>query len=250
MSQGLRFDFNYTWSHSIDNTSLSGANNALYNNFGMICDVTRPRACRASSDFDVRQEINSNFVYQLPFGHGREFAATIPIWANELVGGWDISGLPSYRTGVAVTPYSDAYLASFDNDDPAIFTGNKGDLKSKINVSNSTVYNFAGGAAGAAKVLSEFRGPIGLEYGQRNLIKGPGAFFFDAGLAKVFPIVRGVDLKFRADFYNVFNHPAFNTPAVNIVNNTSPFGQITSTVNEPGAGYGSRVGQFSLRLEF
>jgi hypothetical protein len=250
MSQGLRFDFNYTWQHSIDNTSLSGANNALYNNFGMICDVTKPRACRASSDFDVRQEITSNFVYKLPFGRGRQFAATIPLWANELIGGWDISGLPSYRTGVAITPYSDAYLASFDNDDPAIFTGNKGDLKSKINVSNSTVYNFAGGIPGAAKVLSEFRGPIGLEYGQRNLLKGPGALFFDAGLAKTFPIVRGVDLKFRADFYNILNHPSFNTPAVNIVNNTSPFGQISGTVNEPGANYGSRVGQFSLRLEF
>jgi hypothetical protein len=123
-------------------------------------------------------------------------------------------------------------------------------LKSKINVSNGTVYNFAGGAAGAAKVLAEFRGPIGLEYGQRNLLKGPGAFFFDAGLAKTFPIYGTANLIFRADAYNLLNHPAFGTPAVNIVNNTSPFGQISATVNEPGAGYGSRVAQFSLRLQF
>ncbi|MGA8939131.1 MAG: carboxypeptidase-like regulatory domain-containing protein [Acidobacteriaceae bacterium] len=250
MSNGLRFNVNYTWSHSIDNTSLSGANNALYNNFGMICDVTKPRQCRASSDFDVRQEITSNFNYELPFGHGKQFLAGIPFLANEAIGGWSISGIPIYRTGQATTAYSDAYLASFDNDDPAIFTGDKGDLKSKVNVSNGTVFNFAGGQAGANKVLAEFRGPIGLEYGQRNILKGPGNFFFDAGVAKTFPIFREVNLLFRADAYNVFNHPAFGGPAVNIVGNSSQFGQISSTDNEPGAGYGSRVAQFSLRLEF
>ena len=250
MSNGLSFDANYTWSHSIDNTSLSANGNALFSNSGFICDITKPRACRGSSDFDVRQEISSNFIYNFPFGRGKEFGGNISRWADEAIGGWGISGLPSYRTGLAVTPYSDAYLASFDNADPAIFTGNKGDLKAKVNVSNSVVWNFAGGAAGATKVLNEFRGPVGIEYGQRNLLNGPGAFFMDAGLSKKFPIIRGVDLKFRADFYNLFNHPAFGTPAVNIVSNASQFGQISSTVNEPGASYGSRVGQFSLRLEF
>jgi hypothetical protein len=249
LSNGLSFGFNYTWSHSIDNTSLSANANALFSNSGFICDITKPRACRGSSDFDVRQEISSNFVYQLPFGHGRQFAANTSRAIDELIGGWDISGLPYYRTGLAVTPYASAYLASFDNLDPAIFIGNKGDLKAKVNVSNGVVYNFAGGQAGANKVLSEFRGPIGLEYGNRNILSGPGAFFMDAGLAKTFPIIRGVDLKFRADFYDVFNHPSFSTPGVNIVNNASQFGQITGTVSDPG-GAGARVGQFSLRLEF
>ena len=66
LSQGLQFEFNYTWSHSIDNSSLSSANNSLYNNSGFICDILQPRACRGSSDFDVRQEITSNFSYALP----------------------------------------------------------------------------------------------------------------------------------------------------------------------------------------
>jgi hypothetical protein len=252
MSQGLRFDFNYTWSHSIDNTSLSANNNSLYTDTGFICDITRPRACRGNSDFDVTQEVTSNFVYELPVGRGKEFLATAPRWVDEAIGGWAVSGLPSYRTGLAVTPYSDAYLASFDNLDPAIFTGNKGDLKSHVNLSNGTAYNFSGGATGATKVLNEFRGPIGLEYGQRNLLRGPGAFFFDAGLAKRFPIIQDkVNLTFRADAFNIFNHPTFGTPAVNIVTNASTFGQITSTNSEPGTNNQSaRIGQFSLRLEF
>ncbi len=250
MSNGLSFELNYTWAHSIDNTSLSANNNSLFSNSGFICDITKPRACRGSSDFDVRQEISSNFIYQLPFGHGRQFLANIPRWADEAIGGWDISGLPYYRTGLAYSAYSSAYLASFDNLDPAIFTGNKGDLKAKVNVSNSVVWNFAGGQTGANKVLSEFRGPVGIEYGNRNILSGPGAFFLDGGLAKTFPIVRTLNLQFRADFYNILNHPAFGLPGVNIVNNASQFGQISGTVNEPGAINSARVGQFSLRLEF
>jgi hypothetical protein len=71
LSSGLRFELNYTWSHSIDNASVSANNNALFTNSNFICDILNPRACRGSSDFDVRQEITSNFEYDLPFGRGR-----------------------------------------------------------------------------------------------------------------------------------------------------------------------------------
>ncbi|HLY40218.1 MAG TPA: carboxypeptidase-like regulatory domain-containing protein [Terracidiphilus sp.] len=257
MSGGLRGEINYTLSHSIDNASLSSNQNALYTATGMICDILHPRACRASSDFDVRQEINSYLVYALPFGQGRRFLSTSPRWLDEAIGGWSFSALPSYRTGLAITPYSHAYLASFDNDDPAIFTGNKSDLKVKVNTdrTTNTVYGFAGGADGAAKVLSEFRGPIGLEYGQRNLVRGPGAFFLDAGLAKTFPLVREkMNLEFRADTFNLFNHPNFGAPAIDIVNNASNFGQITATNAAPDTtavpADDARVAQFSLRLSF
>jgi hypothetical protein len=257
ISQGLRFEFNYTWSHSIDNTSLSANNNSLFSNTGFICDILQPRACRASSDFDVRQEISSNFAYDLPFGRGKMFGANVSRGLDEVIGGWSFSGLPSYRTGLPVTPYSDAYLASFDNQDPAIFTGTKADLKTKVNVdyTSNTVYGFAGGATGASTVLAKFRGPIGLEYGQRNLVRGPGAFYFDAGLGKRFPILENkLNLLFRADAFNLFNHPNFGTPSLNIVTNASNFGQITGTITNPSslavAADNARVAQFSLRLEF
>lgn len=257
LSQGVRFQFNYTWSHSIDNTSESANSNALFSNSGMICDILQPRACRGDSDFDVRQEINSNFGIDLPFGRGKMFARNAPRVLDEAIGGWSLSGLPSYRTGLTVVPYSDAYLASFDNIDPAIFIGNKSDLKTKVNVdrSSGTVYGFAGGAAGAAKVLAEFRGPLGLEYGQRNIVRGPGAFFLDAGLGKTFPIIEDkLNLNFRADAFNVLNHPNFGPEQMNIVTNASNFGQITGTNAAPDTlavpADNARVAQFSLRLEF
>lgn len=252
MSDGLQFEFNYTWSHSIDNTSVTTNNNALFTGSNMICDILHPRACRGDSDFDVRQEISSNFLWQIPVGRGKRFLPTASRLMDEVLGGWSLSGLPYYRTGRAVTALSGAYLASFDNQSPAIFTGNKADLKSSVNVNHATnvVYNFAGGAAGAAKVLSEFRGPIGIEYGQRNNMRGPHAFFFDAGLGKKFPIIGdSVNLTFRADAFNVFNHPVFSPGNVNIVSNASRFGQITSAATSPGS-IGARVAQFSLRLEY
>jgi hypothetical protein len=267
LSNGLRFEFNYTWSHSIDNSSVTVGNNAVYTYGNMICDIMYPRACRGSSDFDVRQEISSNFQYQFPFGRGKAFMNSAPRWAETAFGGWTLSGLPSYRTGLPLSAQSDAYMASFNNQAPAIFTGNMSDLKTSINVdrSSNTVYMFKGGSAGAAKVLSEFRGPIGIEYGQRNLIRGPGAFFFDAGLGKKFVILPDrLNLNFRADAFNVFNHPNFDTLAsssfntnntgmgagnLNIVTNASQFGQVTSTVPEL-AGNSARVAQFSLRLDF
>jgi hypothetical protein len=251
MSQGLRFDFNYTWSHSIDNTSLIANSNPLTsaNPTGLICDVLRPRACRGNSDFDVRQEISSNFTYDLPFGRGKEFLGGSPYWVNEAIGGWSLSGLPYYRTGLAMNVLSQAFLASFENNDPAIFTGNPNDLKVKVNTDHSSniVYAFAGGAAGSSKALADFRGPIGLEYGQRNLFRGPGGFYFNAGLAKTFPIVDRLNLQFRADAFNVLNHPVFAAPALNL--STSPFGQITA-ISGAAPVQDGRVAQFSLRLEF
>jgi len=254
LSQGLKFDFNYTLSHSIDNNSQSANNNALYNVTGIICDVTQPRACRGNSDFDVRQEITSDFTYDLPFGRGKMFLGNSSRLTDELIGGWSLSGLPAYRTGTSVNPLSDAFLSSFDAEDPAIFMGSKSDLKIHINKNNAngTVYGFSGGAAGATKVFNEFRGPIGLEYGQRNLFHGPGAFNLDMGLAKIFPIIPAhhVNLTFRADAFNLFNHPNFNGPGTNVVGNSSVYGQITSTINTPTELGDYRVGQFSLRLEF
>jgi hypothetical protein len=266
MSNGLRFEFNYTWSHSIDNTSVSANDNALFSNSNLICDVLQPRACRGDSDFDVRQEISSNFLWEVPVGRGKLLLANAPRALDEALGGWSFSGLPIYRTGLPFSATSDAFLASFDNLDPAIFTGNKGDLKTKVNIddSSNTVYMFPGGPTGAAKVLSEFRGPLGLEYGQRNLIRGAGAFFLDAGLGKKFPIIEDkLNLNFRADAFNVLNHPAFgptsagnaaflsNNANLDIVNSASQFGQITNTATSPGAtNSGARVAQFSLRLEF
>jgi hypothetical protein len=81
-------------------------------------------------------------------------------------------------------------------------------------------------------------------------VRGPGYFNLDAGLAKTFPVLPNdnLNVKFRADFFNILNHSSFSNPALNIVGNASQFGQITNTVSNSVANY--RVGELSLRVEF
>jgi hypothetical protein len=255
MSQGLRFDFNYTFSHSIDNNSQAANNNALFNATGVLCDITKPRACRGNSDFDVRQIISADFTYDLPFGRNREFFGDSGTLVNELIGGWSLSGIPSYRTGLPIDVLSDAFISSAAGEDAAIFTGSHSQLsslKSHINNVQGIVYNFAGGATGATNAFNLFRGPLGLEYGSRNLLKGPGATDLDLGLGKTFPIIpsKNINLIFRADAFNIFNHPNFSGPGTNIVGNASIFGQISSTISPAGQVGDIRVAQFALRVEF
>jgi hypothetical protein len=244
-THGLQFDLNYTWSHSIDNVSLV-ANSEAYGGYGFICDVERPRICRANSDFDVTQYVNGNFLYRLPFGRGRDFANHIPFWAEEALGGWELSGLPSIHSGTPFMANSLAFLMSYSNEDPAILTGSLGPLKSHPNVQDGIMGDFKN----PQLAYDQYSGPTGFQMGSRNNLRGPGYFNLDAGLGKTFPIYReSVHMKFRADAFNVLNHPSFSAPVFQ--NNmavayypANEFGTIPGTANS------ARVLQGSLRVEF
>jgi hypothetical protein len=240
---GLQFDINYTWSHSIDNVSFTANSIAGSAGFGFICDIQRPRECRGNSDFDVTNYLNGNFIYALPFGRGRTFAATAPLWAQEAIGGWSISGLPSWHTGNAYQAYSNAFVAGFANDAPATLLGSRGLLKSHIHGGEGGAVNLYQDGVAA---VNAFTGPTGFDIGSRNNLRGPGYFNLDLGLGKVFEVYEDkVSLKFRADAFNVFNHPSFNTGANDITQSSgTPFGTVTSTASAP------RVLQLALRLEF
>jgi hypothetical protein len=247
LSQGLQFDFNYTWSHSIDNTSQVANSIAANNGYGFLCDVMRPRECRGNSDFDVQNVINSDVVYDLPFGHARMFASSTPQWVDEIIGGWQISGTPQWRSGLALTTQTTSYVAGYANNAPALFNGNRGDLAVKpFKAANKTVFAFKSCTTNCNTALGDFSYPTGFTIGSRNELRGPSAFNMDAGLAKNFIILPNdrLNLRFRADFFNILNHPTFSSPATDISQASSTFGQITSTSNS------ARVGQFSLRLEF
>ena len=247
LSQGLQFDINYTWSHSMDNTSQVANSIASSSGYGFLCDVLRPRACRGNSDFDVTNVITSDFVYALPLGHGKTIASGVPRWVDEAIGGWQLSGTPQWRSGFAVTTQTSSFIAGFANDAPAVFNGKMGDLSVQPHKApNRTVYAFNSCSNTSCNTaLGDFSYPTGFTIGSRNSFRGPTAFNMDMGLAKTFFILpeNRLNLRFRADFFNVLNHPTFSTPNMDI-SSASTFGTITSTANSP------RIGQFALRLEF
>ena len=243
-SYGLQFDFNYTLSHSIDNVSLI-ANSGASAGYGFICDATNGEACRGNSDFDVTNYISADVTYQLPFGRGRMFGATMPWLLNEVVGGWDVSGITNWHSGQAYTTVSNAFVAGYSNDAPGIFNGDRAGVAPHANKNNTTgqVNVFTD----QTRAISDFTGPIGLKYGSRNNLRGPNYVNQNLGLAKTFPITaERFKLKFRADAFNVFNHASFSNPTLLGTDDitSGSFGQISTTTTV------SRVLQVSGRLEF
>ncbi len=248
-SFGLRFDLNYTWSHSIDNVSAVANYIASNSGVGFICDVQRPRECRGNSDFDLTNQLNGNVIYELPFGRGKSIGAGMPFWLNEAVGGWEISSIPEWHTGYPYSANSNAFVTGFATLAPATLIGPSGAAKVKIHGGEGQRLNAFQNPAAA---LAAFTGPTGFNVGQRNILRGPGFFNVDLGLGKTFPIYEDkVNLKFRCDAFNAFNHPNFGLPNVDITQSSGiPFGTIGATVGSPGSDLASRVLQGSLRLEF
>jgi Carboxypeptidase regulatory-like domain len=249
---GLRFDLNYTWAHSIDNVSIIANSIASSNGYGFICDIQRPRECRGNSDFDVTNYVNGNFIYELPFGRGKDIGTTAPRWLDEVIGGWEVSGLPTWHTGIAYSAQSNAYVTGFANNAPATLIGTISTLNTKIHGGNGAPLNAYTNSAAAD---AAFTGPTGFNIGTRNNLRGPGFFNLDLGLGKTFPVWGDrMKLKFRCDAFNAFNHPNFAAPSGsgNDITQSSgvAFGTIGSTVASPGSDVAQRVLQGALRLEF
>lgn len=264
-SHGLNYDFNYTFQHSIDNISFfaNSEGDTGIGGVGLVCDVVRPRECRGNSDFDIKQVISADAAYQLPFGKGKMFASSTSPWMNEFIGGWSLSGLSNWHTGQAWGTVSNAFVASFANDAPAILVGPRKDVATHLTkLPTGGVNVFANNIVAA----SAYQGPLGFKIGARNGLRGPGYFNTDLGLGKTFPVYReAVNLRFRADAFNVLNHPNFTVPSENAFNGydqddfeqadpNSPglgFGQTSFTVSPTGnLNSGARVLELSLRLEF
>jgi hypothetical protein len=258
ISHGLQFDFNYTYSHSIDNVSDITNNYVTYTGTGagLVCDLQNLRTCRASSDFDARHLISANYVYDLPFGNGREFGRNSPKWVDFFVGGWSWSGIVSYRTGYPFTVHSGAFPTAFTLDSPALLTGPTSALQGSIHTEGGNTLQFFKNVNTALASLSF---PQGGDVGTRNDIIGPGFFNIDMGLTKSFkmPWSERQRLRLRMDSFNTFNHPSFNPPGTvggtngsgisgnnTSLSSASTFGIITSTSSTP------RVLQFALRYEF
>jgi Carboxypeptidase regulatory-like domain len=239
MGYGLQFDMNYTWSHSIDNVSVV-ANAPAIGGYGFICDVLRPRNCRGNSDFDLQNVFNANFIWTLPVGRGREFGHDIPRWADEIVGGWSTSGIPTWSSGGAYFATSNAFVAGYANDAPAILVGAPGLVKYHLHKNpdgSLTAFDNVNAA------LNAYTGPVGFDIGGRNNLRAGSAFTFDAGLGKVFPIWERLRMQFRADAFNVLNHPTFGAPNNDITQANSAFGYVPPPTTQ-------RILQLALRLEF
>ena len=251
LSQGVQMDFNYTYSHSIDN--FSGVANSVGNSFNnaqaVLCDVTNLNACKGNSEFDVTHQITGDVIYDLPFGRGKTFGRNTSRWLDELIGGWQVSSVYTWHTGFAFPVQDGVSTVSFGATGYPIFNGDASaiavGLHNDPNLSGNGIQLFANPAA----ALAAFSAPTGLQTGTRDELRGPHFSNFDLALSKTFPLwSEKYRLQFRTEAYNAFNHPNFALPSSININGTN-FGQITSTSSISGD-QSARVLQFALRFEF
>ena len=236
-SHGFQFNFNYTFSRSIDN--VSSVANTVFG--GQTCDATNFRVCRAPSDFDVTHFFVGSGFYDLPFGRGRAIGGGVNKVVNEFIGGWQLGTIFTAHSGFAFSSTTGAFPLGFVFDSPGVLTGPSSALSTHIHDDNGAIQLFSNPTA----AVNAFSNPFGGELGTRNNLRGPGFINFDMSLTKSFamPWSESHTIKFRAEAFNVFNHTNFSDPSTTSINSPT-FGQITSQANP------SRVMQFSLRYDF
>jgi hypothetical protein len=240
-SKGFQFDVNYTWSHTIDNSSsVFNVSNGSNAGSSYICDITDPDRCRGNSDFDLRHLFNANGIWEFPLGRGRALGSNMPKWLDAVIGGWSLSGIFTARSGLPANSQTGSFPVGFVIESPAVLTGDVSALDASIHDEGTGIQYFADKDA----VLAGLRYPRHGETGNRNTFRSEGFWKVDTVVSKKFkmPWAENHLLTFRAEAYNLTNTNFFAPPNLNIA--STDFGRITASQSSP------RVLQLALRYDF
>ena len=241
-SRGFQFDVNYTWSHTLDNSSsVTNVTNGNNTGSSYICDLTNPDACWGDSDLDLRHVINVNGIWELPIGRGRAFGTGMSKWADAVIGGWNIAGIFTARSGLPANSLSGAFPVAFSAESPAVLIGDRSLFDAGIHDEATGIQYFGDPAA----ALEALRFPRHGEIGNRNIFRSEGFWGVDMVVSKkwAMPWSERHFLTFRTEAYNLTNSNFFAPPALDI-SSPGTFGRITASQSTP------RVIQFALRYDF
>ncbi len=217
----LTLDFNYTFSHSLDDSSglQSDFGYGSTNNSGpFIENPIRQRDNYASSDFDVRHLINVSAVWQMPFGKGKALLNTNSRALDAIVGGWQLSGIYRWNTGLPIaSPFDDARWATNWNVQANVTpTSPIHTCPTRIGTPASAGGTgapklFGGSGCDLKSIYQGFRNAYPGETGPRDYIRLPGYVDVDLGLSKswTMPWSEKQKLQVRWDVFNVANKQSF-----------------------------------------
>ena len=248
LSRGLQGLASYTWSHSIDTASAGS-------DFGS-ANVLLPSGIsqnRGPSDFDLRHTFSAALTYDLPSLKGN-------VLSKALLGGWSTENIIEVRSAPPVG-ISDARFSNL----AGFLTLVRPDL-----VSGQPLYlygsQYPGGKAFNPAAFTDPPSASGKPLRQgnvpRNVLRGFGATQWDFAVHRDFPIRESLRLQFRAEMFNVLNHPNFGPPAGRFGSggfgrSTQLLSQSLSGSNIGGGGFsplyqmgGPRSIQFALKLSF
>ena len=226
-SSGLSFGAQYTWAKELGTSSGSNEATTAQNPFDFQTEYGR-------GTFDIRNSLNATVLYDLPFGHGRQFAMSGLL--DRVAGGWQIGGVQNFRSGVPI----DVLITRPD----IAYVGNAGSTIAGQTFSSpvliggvvrtTAVANVPGGGnsrnvrrpnvvAGVSPYLKSgkqflnpaaFSTPAAGTFGnaRRNDYSGPVLSQTDLTLSKTIPVHEGFTFEFHADVYNFLNHPNYANP--------------------------------------
>ena len=254
-ADGIQFDFNYTLAKSMDmgsqvergggfgNFSNGGSTGFLINSFD-------PELNYGVSDFDVRHQINTNGLVELPFGQGKRFAGGAGNALNALVGDWSVAGLLRWNSAF---PFNVANCRSCWATNWNL-TGNAMLVDPNNLPETGTTENAVDGRpspfVNPADALTHFRRALPGEQGVRNIFRGDGYFNIDLSVSKSFRLgIADHRLRFRWDVFNLTNTAKFDVNQLTNTPDAAGFGRYNGTLATCDAQAG-RCMQFALRYEF
>lgn len=243
-SHGFGMLLSYTYSKLIDDVLPSDTYSGFPGeNFsaGYIQDSDNRRADRSVASFDTPNYLTVNGNWDLPFGKGQAFLNRGG-WTGALLGGWQLNGIFNMHTGapLGLTTESNTLY----NYGAYGYAGNV----ERPNYAGGPVYT-AGSVASRVNNyfnVDAFGLPLPFTYGNTGrllpYLRGPGAVQLDMSLFKEIPVRERMHLQFRAEVFNILNHPQFDNP--NTVIGSPQAGVISDQVNSP------RDIQLALKLLF
>jgi hypothetical protein len=214
-AQSFTFQLSYTWSKAMEAVQFLNASD--------------PLPYRSIGTFDRPHRISMSGIWDVPFGKGRRYGANGPKPLQFIAGGWQLNGLILRQAGPPL---------GFGN---AIFNGDLKDIP--LDKEDRSVEQWFNVNAGFNRNPAQQ-----LQFNLRTFpllfsgVRGDGRATWDFSAIKSFAIRESVDLQFRAECYNSFNHPNFGGPDTNPA--SSAFGTVSGTASDP------RNWQFSLKLKF
>ena len=239
-TKSLTLNFNYTWSHALDEISNGGilGFGAFGANYLTPINPNDLKQNYGNADYDTRQNITASYVYMLPYYGGPKL----------LTDGWQVSGTVFHHTGFPFSIIDTALQAQNYGGSgfPGFLAAQVHGVKS---CGGSAVFNNAPGVGVAENPCAiadpgNYVDPTGFGQGRRNQTVAPSYTDTDFSVLKGFhiPIPHSDTgrLQVGAQFFNLFNHPNFGTPINDLANPN--FGAITTTVSTPTSILGSFLG--------
>jgi len=237
-AKGLHFQGAYTLSKSTDPVVSSGAGVYQF----PINDQTALAPSMALSDFDRTHRLVLSYRYEIPFfsrAHGLQSA---------VLGHWSVGGVTVLQSGLPFRVTDSAAGSVYgtavpDTATPSLAPGYTLSSALTTGTIQQRLTEYVKPAAFVPAPALGIDGSTGFGTLGRNVFRGPSQQNWDMSLGKSWTVTEAQVLKFSADFFNMWNHPAFDKPSITDIENPS-FGQITNTVGTP------RLVQFSLRYAF